>query len=119
MSNMSEEAKQRIESGDPHFIAMQSMGSAMLKKDFANDSRKYEVNLSKPVNIKCPVRILHGLKDTEVASQQSLDLCQSIVSDDVDIIFRKNGPHQLEQPIDIEIFLNILDRMLKDHPVRT
>ena len=65
-----------------------------------------------------PVRILHGLKDTEVPFEQSIELCQAIKSNDVDVIFRKNGPHQLEQPVDIEIFLNTLDRMLKDHPVQ-
>ena len=76
-------------------------------------------DLNKPVNIKCPVRIMHGLQDTEISFKQTLDLCQSIVSNDVDLIIRKNGPHQLEQPMDIEIFLNTLDRMLKDHPVRS
>lgn len=118
LGNLPPEMRQRIENGDPQFIAMHTMGSAMMKKDFALDSRQFEIDLSKPVDIKCPVRILHGLKDTEVNFQQTLDLCQSLKSDDVDVIFRKNGPHQLEQPIDIEIFLNTLDRMLKDHPVR-
>jgi hypothetical protein len=33
----------------------------MLKKDFAEDSLKYEIDLSKPINIDCPVRIIHGL----------------------------------------------------------
>lgn len=112
------EIRDRIEAGDPHFMAMQSMGNAMLKKDFAEDSRLHEIDLSKPVDIDCPVRILHGLKDHEVAHTQTLTLCQSLVSNDVDVIFRKNGPHQLDQPVDIEIFLNTLDRMLKDHPVR-
>ena len=112
------DVRQRIESGDSEFIAMAAMGSALMKKDFAEDSRQFEVDLSQPVDIKCPVRILHGLQDHEVSHQQTLDLCQSLVSNDVDVIFRKNGPHQLEQPVDIEIFLNTLDRMLKDHPVR-
>ena len=79
----------------------------------------YEWSLSKPVNIKCPVRIMHGLEDTEISFTQTLELCQSITTKDVDLIIRKNGPHQLDQPHDIEIFLNTLDRMLKDHPVES
>ena len=62
---------------------------------------------------------MHGLQDTEISYNQTLDLCQALVSDDVDVVFRKCGPHQLEQPMDIEIFLNTLDRMLKDHPVES
>ena len=57
-------------------------------------------------------------QDLEVPYQQSLTLCQALASNDVDMIFRKNGPHQLDQPVDVEIFLNTLDRMLKDHPIR-
>ena len=33
------ELRQRIEQGDPQFIAMNAMGSALMKKDFAMDSR--------------------------------------------------------------------------------
>jgi hypothetical protein len=40
---------------------LRTFGDAMLKKDFAEDSRKYEMDLSKPINIDCPVRIVHGL----------------------------------------------------------
>jgi len=117
LNKLPKDVRQRIENGD-NFFMHHTMGSALLKKDFAEDSRKYEVDLSKPVNIKCPVRIMHGLQDTEISFSQTLDLCHSIVSKDVDLIVRKSGPHQLEQPMDIEIFLNTLDRMLKDHPVR-
>lgn len=114
---MSPEMRQRVEKGDPQIIPAHSMGSAMMKKDFALDSRQFEVDLAKPVNITCPVRIMHGLQDNEVPHQQTLDLCQSLMSNNVDVIYRKNGPHQLDQPKDIEIFINTLDRMLKDHPV--
>ena len=118
LNKLPKDLRQRLENGGAidHWDAL---GSALMKKDFAEDSRQYEVDLNKPVNIKCPVRIMHGLQDTEISFKQTLDLCQSIVSNDVDLIIRKNGPHQLEQPMDIEIFLNTLDRMLKDHPVRS
>ena len=35
----------------------------MLKKDFAEDSLQHELNLEKPLNYNCPIRILHGLDD--------------------------------------------------------
>jgi hypothetical protein len=45
-------------------------------------------------------------------------ICKMLRSKDVDLIYRKEGPHQLDSPLDIELFLNTLDRMLKDHPVK-
>ena len=118
LAKLPQNIRQKILDGDQHFMPMQSMGNALMKRDFAEDSRKFEVNLNEPVDITSPVRILHGLKDTEVPFEQSIKLCQAIKSPDIDVIFRKSGPHQLEQPVDIEIFLNTLDRMLKDHPVQ-
>jgi len=118
LSRLPEDVQHRVENGD-WLATHHTMGSALMKKDFAEDSREYEVDLSKPVNIKCPVRIMHGLEDTEISFTQTLELCQSIATKDVDLIIRKNGPHQLDQPHDIEIFLNTLDRMLKDHPVES
>jgi len=118
LQTLPSDVRNRIEQGDSHFNMRHTFGSAILKKDFAEDSRQHEINLSKQVPINCAVRIMHGLQDLEVPYQQSLTLCQALVSNDVDMIFRKNGPHQLDQPVDVEIFLNTLDRMLKDHPIR-
>ena len=38
-------------------------GDAMLKKDFAEDSLQHEIDLKKPLEFTCPIRILHGLDD--------------------------------------------------------
>ena len=106
----------RLDSGEAHVLA-HTYGDALLKKDFAEDSLKYEIDVKKPFELSCPVRLLHGYQDKEVDPEQSKALSQSITSDDVDLIYRKTGRHQLEQPPDIELFINTLDRMLKDFPV--
>ena len=115
----------RLEAGDPH-VHTHEYGDALLKEDFAADSRKYEIDLEKVVDITCPVRIIHGLDDTEIDPKKSLQvkyiqgtatqhyfvaqLCRSLASDDVDLIYRKNSEHQLESPPDLELFLITLDR---------
>jgi len=93
-------------------------GDAMLKEDFAEDSRQYEIDFKEKLGITCPVRIIHGLQDTEVDPEQSVKLCKSLDSDDVDLIYRKASDHQLESPPDLELFLITLDRLMKDNPVR-
>ena len=41
-----------------------AFGDALLKKDLAEDSRQFEIDLEKPIDVDCPVRIIHGLEVT-------------------------------------------------------
>jgi len=111
------EARRRLDEGDPH-VYTHEFGDALLKQDFAEDSRRYELDLEQKLNITCPVRIIHGLKDTEISPSQSMKLCQSLESGDVDLIYRKSSGHQLESPPDLELLLITLDRLLKSNPAR-
>eukprot|EP00088_Acartia_fossae_P044239 TRINITY_DN4690_c0_g1_i10.p1 TRINITY_DN4690_c0_g1~~TRINITY_DN4690_c0_g1_i10.p1 ORF type:complete len:293 (-),score=50.21 TRINITY_DN4690_c0_g1_i10:619-1497(-) len=111
------QARRRLDEGDPH-VYTHEFGDALLKQDFAADSRKYEMDLEQKLGITCPVRIIQGLNDTEIPISQSMKLCESLESDDVDLIYRKASGHQLESPPDLELLLITLDRLLKDNPVR-
>ena len=84
----------------------------------ALNSRQYEIDLDKKVDIQCPVRLVHGLNDSEVSPDQSMRLCKQMVSDNVDLVYRKMSPHQAASPTEIELVLSTLDRLLKDNPVR-
>jgi len=111
------DVRRRLEEGDPH-VHTHEFGNALLKEDFAADSRKYEINLEQKLDIVCPVRIIHGLNDTEVDPKQSLKLCESLASDDVDVILRKTSCHQQDSPPDLVLFHITLDRLLKENPVK-
>ena len=44
------------------------------------------------LSISCPVRIIHGLKDTEVKAEGLIQLTKALDSTDVDLIYRsENG----------------------------
>lgn len=109
--------REKLDKGESHIFS-HSYGEALLKKDFAEDSLQHEVDTSKPLELGCPVRILHGLQDKEVDPKQSFRLSTALTSKDVDLIYRKTAVHQLDTPPDIELFLNTLDRLLKDSPVK-
>ena len=49
------DVKARLEAGDIH-VHTHEFGDYMLKKDFAEDSLKYEIDLEKGLDIRCPVR---------------------------------------------------------------
>ena len=47
--------KAKLEAGDIH-VHTHEFGDYMLKKDFAEDSLQYEINLDDVLDIYCPVR---------------------------------------------------------------
>ena len=65
------------------------------------DGRKHLL-LDKPIPLRCPVRLLHGMKDPDVPWDTSLALAGALESTDVDVIFAKEGDHRLSTSTDLE-----------------
>lgn len=57
--------------------------------------------LNNPIDLKCPVRLFHGLKDKDVPSEYSGRIADQIISDDVIISYNKSGDHRLSTPEDL------------------
>ena len=51
--------------------------------------------------LRCPVRILHGMADPDVPWRLSLDLVEGLGSTDAEVTFVKAGDHRLSTPDDI------------------
>jgi pimeloyl-ACP methyl ester carboxylesterase len=56
-----------------------------------------------PIQIRCPVRILHGMADPDVPWQLSLELVDALASSDVEVTFVKSGDHRLSTESDIDL----------------
>jgi pimeloyl-ACP methyl ester carboxylesterase len=56
-----------------------------------------------PIDIHCPVRLLHGQQDTEVPWAWSLRLAELIRSPDVRVTLVKDGDHRLSRDVDIAL----------------
>ena len=72
LQTLPSDVRNRIEHGDSHFNMRHTFGSAILKKDFAEDSRQHEIDLSNPVPINCSVRIMHGLQGSDGSVKNDL-----------------------------------------------
>ena len=59
--------------------------------------------LHRPVEIACPVRLIHGQRDTDVPWAQSTRLAELLRSDDVQTILVKDGDHRLSRDADIAL----------------
>lgn len=74
-----------------------------------------EVNrlLQSPVAIDCPVRLLHGQRDSDVPWHHSPHLAAMIRSDDVQVILVKDGDHRLSREQDIALLLRIVGDLVE------
>jgi pimeloyl-ACP methyl ester carboxylesterase len=59
--------------------------------------------LYKPIEIACPVRLVHGDKDTDVPIGVAFKLLEDLHSADVQLTVVKWGDHRLSKPHEIEV----------------
>jgi pimeloyl-ACP methyl ester carboxylesterase len=68
--------------------------------------------LADDIAIHCPVRLLHGQCDDDVAWMVSVRLAEKLRSSDVQLHLIKDGDHRLSRECDIELLLNTVSRMV-------
>ncbi len=69
--------------------------------------------LDKPnIPVEVPVRLLHGMKDTDVPFEFSLAINEKILSKDVRVNLLPEGDHRLSTPSDIKILCKTLDKLV-------
>ena len=55
--------KEKIDSGKEHIVIKIRYGGMLpFRRDFAENSAKLEVDYNTPIDIPCPVRIIHGVQ---------------------------------------------------------
>jgi pimeloyl-ACP methyl ester carboxylesterase len=68
--------------------------------------------LAAPIPLRCPVRLLHGMRDPDVPWRQSLALAEQLESTDVQVILLKDGDHRLSTPSDLTLLLRTIAALL-------
>lgn len=63
------------------------------------------------IEISSPVRLIHGMKDTDVPWRVSKRLSSALVGDDVTLTLVKNGDHRLSAASDIGHLKNIVENL--------
>ena len=69
--------------------------------------------LEGPIEVGCPVRLLHGQRDTDVPWQVSVDAAGLLQSDDVRVVLTKDGDHGLSRPQDLEVLIVSVEDLLR------
>ncbi len=68
--------------------------------------------MHKPVEIDCPVRLIHGQRDPDVPWAQSVRLAELIRSEDVQVTLVKGGDHRLSREADIALLIRTVEDVL-------
>ncbi len=68
--------------------------------------------LDAPIPFTGPVRVLHGMRDADVPWQHSLLLAERLMSEDVRLIFVKDGDHRLSRAADLALLCETVGEYL-------
>ncbi|WP_106640491.1 alpha/beta fold hydrolase [Allosphingosinicella vermicomposti] len=69
--------------------------------------------LEGPIDIRCPVRLLHGLNDDDVPFAISLNIMDRVRSSDVQATLIKDGDHRLSRDSDIALLIRTVGGLLE------
>ena len=68
------------------------------------------------LDLGCPLRILHGLKDADVPFQGSVDLIRAQGDSDSRLIAVPDGDHRLAREQDIALLIRLIEGILAEDP---
>jgi pimeloyl-ACP methyl ester carboxylesterase len=77
------------------------------------DEARRHLVLRDAIPLKCPVRLIHGMRDPDVPWRTSLRLADRLRSEDVEITLVKAGDHRLSQPADLDRLCDTLELLLR------
>jgi pimeloyl-ACP methyl ester carboxylesterase len=110
----------------PSFLAEQQQtimreGKLELPSDYSDEPDLYTRKLIEdgakhlimdgPVAIRCPVRVLQGMKDDAVPYAHALAFADLLESKDVEILLTPGGDHRLSTPPDLARLTRVLDAL--------
>jgi len=84
---------------------------------FLEEARNHLL-LRAPIDLACPIRLVHGMKDEDVPWNTSLEIQKRLASRDVEVTLIKSGGHRLSTEADLDGLARILDRLLSQLEAR-
>lgn len=69
------------------------------------------------IEIRCPVRLFHGICDVDIDWKQSVRLMERLKTADVHLVLVKDGDHRLSRPQDLRRLCCAIDELMHNIPV--
>lgn len=87
------------------------IGSYTLRQDFFTDAQSHPT-LSRPVSLTCPVRLIHGSDDTDIAPHFSKNLHDALDTPFKHLRIISGGSHRLGRDQDLSIITEELESLI-------
>jgi len=78
------------------------------------DEGAKQLLLREPLKLNCPIRLIHGIDDTDVPWSTSMRIMETVTSTDVEVTLVKAGEHRLSEDLDLDRLRRTLGALL-DH----
>jgi pimeloyl-ACP methyl ester carboxylesterase len=88
-----------------------------LTKKLFDDGRKHLI-LGAKIPLTCPVRLIHGKKDTDVPWQKSEKIKAQLTSADIKVHYVEDGDHRLSRPEDLQLIDEAVVELSRRHVAR-
>lgn len=83
-------------------------GGVAITKKLLEDGDRLAVFGKGGISCQMPVRLLHGMKDTDCSFNLSLQLMEELTSNDTEVILIKEGDHSLSAPNNLRLLRQVL-----------
>ena len=82
----------------------------IITRDLIEDGASHCL-LNAPMSLRCPVRLIQGMQDTDVSWTTALRIVERLESDDVTVTLVKSGDHRLSEPADLERLMETVETL--------
>ena len=82
----------------------------IITRDLIEDGASHSL-LDAPISLRCPVRLIQGMQDTDVPWTTALRIVERLESDDVTVTLVKSGDHRLSEPEDLKRLMDTLETL--------
>ena len=95
------------EYGDDPYIITESL---------ITEGRQQLLLTREQIAVNCPIHIVHGMQDADVAWQRSLLLTEKLQSNQVGLHYIKQGDHRLSEPEDLRRMCHLVEQLWHPYP---
>ena len=108
---------------DAQKAELNANGGVLISNDHG-DGEPYRINktlldegatqllLREPLKLNCPIRLIHGISDTDVPWSTSMRIMETVTSADVEVTLVKAGEHRLSEDLDLDRLRRTLGGLL-------
>src|SRR5689334_13941627 len=105
-----DQRRQLKERGELVYDSAYEEGPVPFTRALIEEGRRHLI-LRAPIDLSCPVRLLHGMADPDVPYQTSLRLAARLTKTDVTVELIEDGDHRLSRDSDLARMLSIVDEL--------